>query len=57
MRSPASLTALQEHRKVTTVGACSRRCNHEQQWAIDDLIAAHKHLDDRGLAGSPVEML
>jgi hypothetical protein len=37
-----SLAALQQHRKVATIGARCRRCDHEHRWAIDDLIADHK---------------
>ena len=36
-----SLAALQQHRKVATIGARCRRCDHEHRWAIDELIAQH----------------
>ena len=47
----ASLAALQQHRKVATIGARCRRCDHEHRWAIDDRPQA---LDD---CGPPVEVL
>ena len=50
------LAALQQHRKVATIGAGCRRCDHEHRWAIDELVADHK-LDDCHLAGPPVEVL
>src|SRR5690242_16574146 len=37
-----SLAALQQHRKVATLGARCRRCDHEHRWPIDELIADHK---------------
>jgi hypothetical protein len=37
-----SLAALQQHRRVATIGARCRRCDHEHRWTINELIADHK---------------
>ena len=37
-----SLAALQQYRKMVTIGARCRRCDHEHRRAIDELIADHK---------------
>ena len=37
-----SLAALQQHRKMATIGAHYNGCGHKHRWAIEDLIAQHK---------------
>ena len=37
-----SLATLQQHRKVATIGAPCRRCDHEHRWAIEELFAQHQ---------------